>query len=244
MKLTYCIVLTLLLICGNAYAITMPTARGNLEVADGDVLGGNSMWEGTVKGLNNVTFYDWNFSRQTKQEVFINCTNLTFVRCNLRNVIIPKDRDFKIIDCNHFYYREFEQDGQLYAETIHENGDKVTAMVLRETFDVVDREFTDEKGYDDIKRAEIRQQYIDEGLPVERKIDDIIDVSLINKVNIKKAPIEPKENDTYVSGNEVKVYKKGKWITAVKKENANENEKLGIIDARRLHSAYPFRFSE
>ena len=62
--------------------------------------------------------------------------------------------------------------GKIYEETITDDGDKFVMEVIRETIDIVERDFGDSKGYTEEQREDIKKSYIEEGLPVMRDIDE------------------------------------------------------------------------
>ncbi len=112
-----------LLMCGIASAETIQSARGFVEINDKDTYIGNSFWTGTIENLDDVTFKNVNFSRPTPHTVvFVNCTNLTFIDCNLNNVELQAD--FTVQGSLTIHQREYELLGKNYREI--ECGDNKT----------------------------------------------------------------------------------------------------------------------
>ena len=110
-------------------AKTVITARGSLEINDGDTVRKNSMWEGQITGLKDVTFIGWNFARKTPHtEVFVNCLNLTFIDCNLVNVELQSD--FIIDGSLIMHKREYEMLGVKYEEIEYRDGKTKTFEVI------------------------------------------------------------------------------------------------------------------
>lgn len=228
------IFLSLLLVCGSCFGATLETARGTLEVSDGDVFAQNLKATGQIVGLNNVTFHSWNFSRPTKEVVFVDCTNITIIDSNLMNVIIPEGKGFVLINSSNLYRREFVQDGELYEEVILKDGQKHTSLILRETIDIVERDFGNEKGYTQAQRDSIKQSYLEEGLTVMRNIDEIINRDYLRRITRTSVPTNPFEGQMYKLGNEIKIYRKGSWISGTRKEAATNEEKIKVFDSRKF----------
>ncbi len=121
--------------CQQSWVID--TARGNQTVTEGDILGQNSMFTGTIDSVSNITFYGWNFSRKTLTEVFTDCTNITFIDCNLMNVEFPDSSEFKFINSNPKRRKRvgdkiiFDSgDGQRWEKTIGLSPDGKNEMVV------------------------------------------------------------------------------------------------------------------
>jgi len=123
-------------------AKTVITARGSLEINDGDTVRKNSMWEGQITGLKDVTFIGWNFARKTPHtEVFINCSNLTFIDCNLTNVELQTD--FIIDGSLIMHKREYEMLGVKYEEIEYKNGRTKEFKVEEIETDIVERDYSE-----------------------------------------------------------------------------------------------------
>ena len=132
--------------CGVCFANdTVQTARGEVYIEDGTTpftihpktgkkVYSNLMSSGTVENLDDVTFIGWNFSRKIPHEiVFINCTNLTLIECNLVNV--EMQADFTADRSLTIHKRKYEMLGKKYTEV--ECGDNKT-RTYREDEDVHD----------------------------------------------------------------------------------------------------------
>lgn len=129
-----------LLLPSLCFGATIQTARGPLEVKNGDTLQCNSMWVGTIDGLDKVTFVGWNFSRDIPHtEVFTHCTNLTFIDCNLNNVELQDD--FTTQGSLTMHQREYESLGKTYKEV--ECGDNKIRLyeLISEDIDIIERDF-------------------------------------------------------------------------------------------------------
>ena len=96
------------LFCGGAEAQIIQTARGPIEINDGDVICPPDIfgpdapactvnfrftkWNGTIENLHDVTFVMGRFNRKVPHSVvFVNCSNLTFIDSSLTNVELQDD---------------------------------------------------------------------------------------------------------------------------------------------------------
>jgi hypothetical protein len=92
MNKTIKFILLFLLIPTLCFGAEITTARGAITINNGDTVKQRTMPEGQIKGLKDVTFIDWNFTRENPHtEVFVDCSNLTFIDCNLVNVELQDD---------------------------------------------------------------------------------------------------------------------------------------------------------
>lgn len=166
-------------ICSLCFAdATVQTARGPQFIKDGTtafrivriddeykVVYHNSMWSGTIDGLNNVTFKNWNFSRTTPHTiVFTHSTNLTFIQCNLNNVEIPLDSTVE--DSLTIHQRQYEMLGKKYKE-VECGDDKTRTYRIDETdVDLIEEKLKDlgmEKSDIDKVKDNVKDKYILEG---------------------------------------------------------------------------------
>lgn len=95
------ITILVLLFVSPAWAASwdIETNRGTQRINEGDILKCNSMTSGQVKGAKDITFYRWHFARETLEPVFVDCSDITLIKCNLVNVIIPDDGSVSVVDC-------------------------------------------------------------------------------------------------------------------------------------------------
>lgn len=139
-----------------------------IDAPDGATLYNNSVSykEPLIENLNDVCFVRWNFQRDIPHtEVFRNCTNLTFVECNLMNVEIPEDAE--VIDCLTIH-REVKKVGN-EIRLIIECGDNKTRTykVHTENLDLVEADLAEmgivgEKLTPSLKKAVV-DDYIEKG---------------------------------------------------------------------------------
>ena len=145
------VIILFLLFATPSSALMIQTADGKIEVNNGDTVGGGegtiiykgktitahkyiSFWSGTIEGLEDVTFVQWNFARPTwHTEVFINCKNLTFINCNTSNVNLPEDSTIQ--GGVHGHQNEYEELGINYrkVETIYGKTHKFRLNSISET---------------------------------------------------------------------------------------------------------------
>lgn len=186
-------IIAFLLLTSVCYAEQIQSARGIVEINDGDIYRGNSFWEGTIENLDNVTFVGTNFSRpEPHTEVFINCSNLTFVDCNLVNVELQDD--FTTWGSLTIHIEEYEQGNKRYRKV--EDGKNKTKMYekIEEDIDIVERDFPDLKKKDKNKiKEKLKEQNVEVIKHIEREI--LISVEdTPNEKKIKGNRISP--NDT------------------------------------------------
>lgn len=150
----------LLFWCSVCQAGEVQTARGLRNINNGDVIRKNSMWEGQIKDLEDVTFIGWNFSRLIPHTiVFVNCKNLKFVDCNLNNVELQED--FIVQGCLTIH-QETKQVGTEKHRIIECGDNKIrTYKVVDETIDIVERDFPT---LSKVNKDKIRTKYEDEGI--------------------------------------------------------------------------------
>lgn len=101
MKTLAILLSALFLLAQPAWAVSwdIETGRGTQRISEGDTLKQNSFKSGQLTGINDITFYRWNFARETLETVFVNCTNITLIDCNLVNVLVPTDGSVININC-------------------------------------------------------------------------------------------------------------------------------------------------
>ncbi len=122
------ILVLLLILTPLAYAETVNSARGQIDIQKGDIVYHQSFWEGQISNLEDVTFVECNFARkQPHTQVFVNCKNLHFIDCNLTNVELQND--FIIQGSLTIHTREYEALGKEYREV--ECGDNKTRLYER-----------------------------------------------------------------------------------------------------------------
>ena len=187
------IFIAFLLMMGVANAETVMTARGPREINDGDIVPFNSMWEGQIKNLKDVTFIGWNFSRKTPHtKVFNNCTNLTFIDCNLNNVELQAD--FTTHGSLTIHQREYELGGKNYREV--ECGDNKTRTyeMTEEDVDIIERDFGSLTKTD---KDKIKAKYDEDGVSYIEHTEEQILTDIKDTPNDKKIEaIRISPNDT------------------------------------------------
>ena len=153
------------MMCGVASAdTTIQTARKSLFIKDGSTVQRDSFWTGTIENLDNVTFVGWNFSRKTPQtEVFKNCTNLTFIDCNLVNVKLQSD--FIIKGGLAIQKRTYEKDGKNYNEVECADGKTRTYEIIVEQENDVDTKYSD---LTKAQKDKIKQDFTDNEIEYQR----------------------------------------------------------------------------
>lgn len=156
------------------------SARGIVTINDGDTYKGNSFWTGTIENLDNVTFIKTNFSRKIPHtDVFVNCTNLIFIDCNLVNVELQAD--FKTQDSLTIHRREYGNLGINYIEVECGDNKTRTYRIDAETIDTVERDF---KTLSVADKDKIKQKYMDDGI---NYTEDNIEEVLISKMETPDA---------------------------------------------------------
>lgn len=188
-----------LLFCPVVMAQTITTARGDVEVNDGDVVCAPlyynkdtegictvkskvTMWSGTVDGLNDVTFIGCNFSRKSPHSVvFTNSTNLTFIACNMTNV--EGQSDFKYGPRTpHFHVEEKDVAGETHRIVERHDNKTVTYILVETEFDLIEEEY----GITDpTEKAKISAQWQKEGRPITRTDTAFVEDSVSNTANDK-----------------------------------------------------------
>lgn len=177
--------IVLLILCfwfGNADCAEIQTARGPQTINNGDTVYGNSKWSGTIDGLENVTFVSWNFSQQNPHtQLFINCSNLTFIDCNLNNVELQSD--FTVDGCLTIHQRTYKDNGKDYKEI--ECGDNKTRTyeMTEEDIDVIERDF---KTLSLADKQKIRDKYEEEGVETTIRSENQVLVNIEETPNDKK----------------------------------------------------------
>ncbi len=160
-KLIVFLTMVFVMLASSSYAVTIKTARGDQEVSEGDVLGRNSMWKDQIKGLKDVTFYEWNFGRKMPEtEVFVDCQNLIFIKCNLTNVKIPSDS--KVIDCLTLSREEYEENGKSMVKIVNEDDDVIIYEKEETEIDLIERDFS---SLGEAAKAKIRATYEKGNIP-------------------------------------------------------------------------------
>ena len=158
------------------------TARGVLTINENDVLGHSSKFTGTIENINDVTFYEWNFTRKQKEEIFINCQNITLINCNLENVIILPDSGVELINCSHLYRREYTENEITYEEIITHKNEKIIFRKNSEDIDIIERDFG---SLPEVEKQKIKDKYIEHNLPIIQKTR--------NKIFISKGEVDVQE---------------------------------------------------
>lgn len=137
-----------------------------ITVLDGSIVKGpNSKWHGTIENLDSVVFQNWNFNREIPHtQVFVNCTNLTFIDCSLVNVELQDD--FIHQGSLTIHVTECENLGVKYRKV--ECGDnKIREYDVSEyEIDIVDQEFPE---LEDNVKEKIRKKYKDDGMETVEK---------------------------------------------------------------------------
>jgi len=177
------LIIFLLCIAFPCEAVTVNFARGPMEVKNGDtVTGWKSFFEGTIDGLENVTFEKINFSRGVPRTVvFTNCKNLTFIKCNLANVLVPKDsivEDSLIVQS-----REYEQLGKTYRKVECKDGKTRTYEVKDEIVDVIDRDYKD---LNTDEKEKLKSQYDKLGIEYTEETHEVLLILTEDTPNDKK----------------------------------------------------------
>ncbi len=182
MKKIIALVLLVVLISTISFAETIQSERGEITVKDGDTLTRNSMWSGTVENLNDVFFDSWNFTRQQPHsEVFKNCTNLTFYKCLLTNVEIPKDST--VIDSLTIHREEKVVGNEVHL--IIECGDNKTRTYKYVAQDLVEEELL-ELGIPKSSIANIKQSVVD--TYVQQGKDVVDEKGTMELIDVKDTP--------------------------------------------------------
>lgn len=171
-----------LLIGSVAFAEPIITARGQIEVNDGDTLKRNSMWEGQVKNLNDVIFIGWNFARKIPHtKVFVNCANLKFIDCNLVNVELQDDF---IVDGSLTIHKRFYSIGDENFEEVECGDNKTrTYRIIDEEIDIVDRDFPE---FNAGQKKKLRDKLIEQGLETTERLQQIILIDVKETPDAKK----------------------------------------------------------
>jgi len=189
------ILIAFLLLTSVCFAEQVQSARGIVEINDGDIYRGNSFWTGTIKNLDNVTFVGTNFSRKTPHsEVFINCTNLTFIDCNLNNVELQSD--FKHKGSLTIHQREYEMLGIKYKELEDGHGKTKVYELIEEEIDIIERDYST---FNDEQKELIRQKYQEQELPIT------ITEKRTELKTIKETTSEKRIKGTKISPNSLKL---------------------------------------
>lgn len=199
------IIILILSLASPCLAVEVTTARGNtITIKNGDTIGGGvgiidfggiqttahktiSFWEGTIEGLEDVTFVQWSFNRNTPHtEVFINCKNLHFIKSSLVNVEIAED--FIVEDSLAMHKEDYEDGGYEYEkiETIY--GKTHLRRIEKIQVDIIERDYADLKKAD---KDKIRADLEEAG--VETIQEEIIETEL----SVTDTPNEKKYTNSF-----------------------------------------------
>jgi len=189
LKQIFLITNLLLICCQLVFGETIQSERGPVTVENGDTLRQNSAWTGTIENLDDVTFIEWNFSRSVPHTVvFMNCTNLKFIDCNLNNVELQADFEFD--GSLTIHQKKYEIAGIKYKEV--ECGDnKIRTWRIDDIFeDDVEDNFPDMKQKD---KDKLKQMYQDDDREYQRTIKKEVLIDEVETPSDKK--IQARKSD-------------------------------------------------